>query len=175
MGRKFSFHPDEGLQTIMIRKVCISAAVMAAVFAGTAGVANAATPAAPAKLPTCTITVLSNCVGTGVGGNHNGGHNGNRGGNFRGGDFRGGNFGDFRRGGFYRSIRGGNVLSYDQVVSTCGCSGDTIPAGYVLVPDPQVSYVPVQAIEAGDGSCATSLSYTSFGRLGGLRGGWHRH
>jgi hypothetical protein len=175
MGSEDQFHTQtERLQKIMIRKVCISAAVMAAVFAGTAGVANAATPTAPtAGHRGCTtVAGVVNCTIGGVGGLLGGDHRGGRDGGFRGGNF--GGRGGFYPGGFYRGLNG-NVLSYSQLVSSCGCGGDTIPAGYVLVSDPQVVEVPVQAVEAGDGSCATSLSYTSFGRLGGLRGGWHRH
>lgn len=161
----------------MIRKLCTTGAVVAAVLMGTAGVANAATPN---LVPTDTTPPVAVCVGgVGVNCHHDGGHRGGRGGNF--GHGFGGGLGDFRRGGFYRSIRGGDVLSYDQVVSSCGCSGDSIPAGYVLVPnyDPQpvaVAVVPSYAVEAGDTSCATLLPSGAFGRFGGgFRGGrWHR-
>lgn len=156
----------------MIRKVCISAAVMAAVFAGTAGVANAATPTAPALGKGCTDInkVVSCTVGGLLGGDRH------RGGNF--GHGFGGNFGGrggFYPGGFYRGINGGNVLSYSQLVSSCGCGGDSIPAGYVLVQDPQVVEVPSYAIEAGDTSCATLLPSESFGRLRGGFFGGRRH
>lgn len=156
----------------MIRKLCTTGAVVAAVLMGTAGVANAATPNLVPTTPPVAV-----CVGgVGVNCDHDGGHRGGRGGNF--GHGFGGNFGGrggFYPGGFYRGLNG-NVLSYSQLVSSCGCGGDSIPAGYVLVSDPQVVEVPSYAVEAGDTSCATLLPSGAFGRFGGgFRGGrWHR-
>lgn len=156
----------------MLRKCLTVAAVFAAITAGTAGVANASTPA-PANLPTCTITVLSNCIGTGT---HLGGNHGNRGGDFRGG-FRGGNFGggfgfaDRYRGTYWN--RGGVILPYDQVASSCGCSGDPVALGYQIVENPTTVLV---APATGDGSCV-ALSQVNWSLPAWHRGVrlFHRH
>jgi len=151
----------------MLRKSLTVVAVMAAIGAGSVGVANAATPA-PTQVPSVCGTVALPVVCTPSPGNHHGGHfpGGNLGG-FRGGNF-GGNFGgSFRgidrfRGSFWN--RGGVILPYDQVVSSCGCSGDPVSLGYTQVLNPQqVLVVPVGAVATGDGSCET-LSSVNFGQ-----------
>jgi len=48
-----------------------------------------------------------------------------------------------------------------QVATSCGCSGDPVSYGYQLVPAPQYIEVPVGAVSAGDGSCATLLNRAS--------------
>lgn len=159
----------------MLRKSLTVVAVMAAIGAGSVGVANAATPA-PSVV----------CVpGVGVGDCDHDGHGhfghgfGGLGGGFLGGGlglggllggntfinsnhFRGGNFGDRFRGTFWN--RGGVILPYSQVVSSCGCSGDPVSLGYSQVLNPQqVLVVPVGAVATGDGSCET-LSSVNFGQ-----------
>lgn len=172
----------------MLRKSLTVVAVMAAIGAGSVGVANAATPVVKAN-PTCTTTggVVSCLPGVGsLGhpfnpgslGSHlpGGGLGGIFGGGILGGNtfinnnnhFRGGNFGgSFRgidrfRGTFWN--RGGVILPYSQVVSSCGCSGDPVSLGYSEVLNPQqVLVVPVGAVATGDGSCET-LSSVNFGQ-----------
>ena len=158
----------------MLRKCLTSVAVMAAVFAGTAGVANASTPA-PAKKPaTCTATGLSNCIGTGtnlgglLGGDHRGGRGG-FGGPFRGGF--GGGFGGIRGGNFGGTFwqRDGVILPYAQAASSCGCSG--APVGWTEIADPSAyQVVPFYgAPVTGDGSCV-SLTSVNWGLPGWNRG-----
>lgn len=151
----------------MIRKLCTTGALVAGLvglMGATTGTALADTPHAVKADTACTLTgggigdlIGGVCRPEGRFGGHFGGHFG----------------GGFFRGGFYRHSWGGPVLSFDQVSSACGCSGSSIPAGYVLVEDPQpvtftqIPVVPVGGIQTGDGSC--------LGRLGGWFGGvWHR-
>lgn len=151
----------------MLRKTLTVLAVMAAVGAGTAGVANASTPA-PSALCVPGAPVAG-C--TPHGGHHDGfGFGLGRGlgfndggllgtGLLRGGDFnRGGRWGHYQ-GSFWN--RGGVILPYSQVVSSCGCA-DPASLGYTLVENPAtVMVVPVGAVATGDGSCA--LSSVNFG------------
>jgi hypothetical protein len=163
----------------MLRKSLTVVAAMAAIGAGTVGVANAATPAPTAfKTGQCAPVVVAGCVpGAGAiklhgaggplaglaGGNHGllGGVLGlggrDRGGRF-GGGLRGGNFG----GTFWQ--RGGVVYPYSQVVSSCGCSGDPVSLGYTefVQPAQQVLVVPEGFAATGDGSCV-SLSDVNWG------------
>lgn len=165
----------------MLRKTLTVLAVMAAVGAGTAGVANASTPVVPVP-PVGGVDGVVGGVGNSVGGLLGGvnvlGGNIAVGDQFHGSDrlrgidrFRGGNFGGFYGSDFYGGRynhyrntfwnRGGVILPYSQVVSSCGC-GDPASLGYQLVENPQtVMVVPVGAVATGDGSC--SLSSVNFG------------
>lgn len=165
----------------MLRKTLTIVAAMAAIGAGTVGVANAATPA-PTKLATCTATLSVDCIGTGThlpglgglglgglfGGGH--GHPGFPGGNF--GHGFGGGFGNGFGGNFGGTFwqRDGVILPYNQVVSSCGCSGSPVSLGYTEVVDPQqVLVVPEGAVVTGDGSCQ-SLTSVNWGLPGWGRG-----
>jgi hypothetical protein len=162
----------------MLRKCLTSVAVMAAVFAGTAGVANASTPA-PATFKTSACIPGAPVAGC-TPGDHRGDHRGGRGG-FLGG--RGGLLGGFGLGGFLggnRTIinneyantfwqRDGVILPYAQAASSCGCSG--APVGWTQVVDPAaVEVVPFYgAPVTGDGSCV-SLTSVNWGLPGWNRG-----
>lgn len=168
----------------MLRKSLTVVAAMAAIGAGTVGVANAATPAPTAfKTTQCAPVVVADCVpGAGAiklhgaggplaglaGGNHGllGGVLGlggrDRGGRF-GGRFGGGFGGNF--GGTFWN-RGGVIYPYSQVVSSCGCSGvvDPTTLGYTefVQPTQQVLVIPEGFAATGDGSCV-SLSDVNWG------------
>jgi hypothetical protein len=130
----------------MFRKTLTVLAASAVIAGGTAGVAYADTPA-PAQRPTLCGTIALPVVCTPSTGGHDGDHRGGHFGGGFGGGFRGGNFG-----GTYWN-RGGVILPYSQVASSCGCS-DPASLGYTLVEQPaQVEVVPVAA-DLGDGSCA---------------------
>lgn len=167
----------------MLRKSLTVVAVMAAVAAGSVGVANASTPVAKTDgLSTCTATNLTNCIGTGtgllgglglggllgLGGNDPGDHHHHfPGGNF-GGRF-GGGFGN-RFGGTFWQNPGGVILPYSSIASSCGCSGSPVGFGYTQVLQPaQVEVVPVGAVATGDGSCLP-LSSVDWNRPGWNRG-----
>jgi len=141
----------------MLRKTLTVLAASAVIAGGTAGVAYADTPV---KSSTSCVVSTGGVLGTitgvlGGGGScllpggtdTDGDNDHHRGGHFPGGGFYGG--------GLYGSYwqRGGVILPYSQVASSCGCSS---PAsyGYTLVEQPQqVQVVPV-GVAAGDGSCA---------------------
>jgi hypothetical protein len=171
----------------MLRKTLTVVAAMAAIGAGTVGVANASTPAPVAfKTVQCNSAGLPAACTPGAGaqllhgvggplaglagGNHGllGGAFGlggrDRGGRFGFGNGFGGNFG----GTFWQ--RDGVILPYSQVVSSCGCSGSPVSFGYTEVVDPQqVLVVPEGAVVTGDGSCQ-SLTSVNWGLPGWNRG-----
>jgi hypothetical protein len=168
----------------MLRKTLTIVAAMAAIGAGTVGVANAATPA---PTTACNIPggLVPGCTpGAGALGLHPGGgafagipglgHGGlggvlglggrDRGGRFGFGHGFGGNFG----GTFWQ--RDNVILPYSQIVSSCGCSGSPVSLGYTEVVDPQqVLVVPEGAVVTGDGSCQT-LTSVNWGLPGWNRG-----
>jgi len=156
----------------MLRKIVTVGAAMALLGAGSVGMAYASTPAHAVKAETpCTTSggLVGDLIGAvgGVGGTcvpdplHHG-HPGLPGGHFPGGyggGFYGGGYGfPGGYGGTYWRDPRGVVLPYSQVASSCGCSGDPVSYGYQLVPAPQYIEVPVGAVSAGDGSCATLLN-----------------
>lgn len=166
----------------MLRKTLSAVAAVAAVAAmgvGTAGVANASPVLKTVVVPCVTPNVPVGCGWHGGNGGHDGHRGGflgglghglgfNRGGLLGTGILGGGNYGRF--GGTYWQ-RGGVIMPYSQVLSTCGCSAgiDPVSEGYTLVQDPQqVIVVPSGPVVTGDGSC--SLTSVNWG-LGGFQRG----
>lgn len=171
----------------MLRKTLTVVAAMAVLGGGSVGMAYADTPVVKTAVTVPALPIidhdhhhndgglLGGVLGTG-GLGLNGllnsttiirGDNHHRGGHFPGGRF-GGRFGGNFGGTFWQ--RGGVILPYSQVASSCGCSGSPVGFGYTEVLQPQqVEVVPVGAVATGDGSCQT-LSSVDWNRPGFNRG-----
>jgi len=154
----------------MLRKIVTVGAAMALLGAGSVGMAYASTPAHAVKAETpCRPSggLVGDLIGAvgGVGGTcvpdplHHGhpglpgGHyGGGYGGGFYGGGFPGGYGGTYWRDPRRRRapLQPGGYLVW--------LLGRPVSYGYQLVPAPQYIEVPVGAVSAGDGSCATLLN-----------------